>query len=551
MAPIGAACTIGPVTSTATAPTERLLDRLRAAVGPERVDTGDLVREAYGRDLGAQSHLAYAAGLAPGTPGFAPPDAVVRARSVADVQAVLRACHAEGVPVIPWGAGSGVSGGVLAVRGGVALDLKGLDRILHLDRRSLTVRVEAGLNLQLLEDALGREGLTLGHHPSSITCSTIGGALAARGAGQLSTRYGKIEDMVVSVEVVLADGTLVQTPVVPRAATGPDWNQLFVGSEGTLGVIVAQTLRLHRLPELRLFRSYEFATLSAAFEGIREALQRGARPAAVRLYDPLDTLMVARASDAPPLPPAPDPEDGPLAGEWPLSALSLRRLRAALAERLPDLGQEGKRALLARPALANRLTGTIPGVGCLLVLTCEGDPELARAEAAVVERACLAAGGEPRGPEPAERWWRNRIAVSFKQSAVYALGGFVDTMEVATTWSRLEELHERVREALAPHALVMAHFSHAYPEGCSIYFTFAALQDGADSALERHRRAWEAGLAAVVACGAAVSHHHGVGLLKAEALKAAHGPLHSAVFVPVKRALDPSDVLNPGKLGLP
>ncbi len=531
-----------------------LLARLREVLGPARVATDDTTREAYGRDLSALGHLAYAAGLPEDAAGFAPPQAVVRARTAAEVQAIVRACHEEEVPLIPWGAGSGVCGGTLAVRGGVALDLKGLDRILHLDRRSLLVRVEAGLNLQLLEDALNREGLTLGHHPSSITCSTIGGALAARGAGQLSTRYGKIEDMVVSVEVILADGTRVETPVTPRAATGPDWNQLFVGSEGTLGVIVAHTLRVHRLPPLRLFRSYEFPTLEAAFDGIREALQRGARPAAVRLYDPLDTLMVAGAGDAPPVPPAGDlgPGDQALGGEWPLSALSPRRLRDLIMERLPEAAEEGKKALLARPALANRLTAQIPGVGCLLVLTCEGEPELARAEAEVVEQACLEAGGAAKGPEPAERWWRNRIAVSFKQSAVYAMGGFVDTMEVATTWTRLSELHERVREAISPHALVMAHFSHAYPEGCSIYFTFAALQgqDPAESA-RRHRAAWEDGLAAVVACGAAVSHHHGVGLLKGEALKAAHGPLHGSVLVPVKRALDPRNVLNPGKLGLP
>lgn len=115
------------------------------------------------------------------------------------------------------------------------------------------MRVEAGVSLQLLEDALERAGYTLGHHPSSITCSTIGGAVAARGAGQLSTRYGKIEDMVAGLEVVLATGELVRTPVAPRAATGPDWNQLFTGCEGTLGIIVAHTLRIHRQPALRRF----------------------------------------------------------------------------------------------------------------------------------------------------------------------------------------------------------------------------------------------------------------------------------------------------------
>lgn len=124
-------------------------------------------------------------------------------------------------------------------------------------------------------------------------------------------------------------------------------------------------------------------------------------------------------------------------------------------------------------------------------------------------------------------------------------------MEVATSWANLRALHDRVREAIAPHALVMAHFSHAYLDGCSIYFTFAALQETAEATIERHRRAWHDGLAAAVAVGAVISHHHGVGVLKADALRASHGKLHSDVFVPIKRALDPRNVLNPGKLGLP
>jgi alkyldihydroxyacetonephosphate synthase len=444
-----------------------------------------------------------------------------------------------------------VCGGTLAIRGGVALDLKGLDRILEVGRTSLLVRVQAGMNGQLFEDALLREGLTAAHHPSSITCSTVGGWVAARGAGQLSTRYGKVEDMVAGLEVVLPDGTLVATPVTPRAATGPDWNQLFTGSEGTLGVIVAATLRVHRAPPLRLFRSYEFPDLARALAAIRESLQRGARPAAVRLYDPLDTLLVARSGDAKPPPADEVQDDAPLAAWWPLSRVSPRGLLRALGERLPDLKHEAERALLARPELLNRLTAQVPGVGCLLVLTFEGhDPALVAAEEALVRSVCEAERAVDRGPGPAETWWRNRLAVSFKQSGVYAMGGFVDTMEVATPWSRLLDLHERVRAALSPHALVMAHFSHAYADGCSIYFTFAALQGDPETAAARHRAAWEAGLGAVVAAGAAVSHHHGVGLLKGDALRAAHGPLHD-VLVRVKAALDPRGIMNPGKLGLP
>ena len=527
------------------------LEKLMARLGPLKVDAGEVAREAHARDLSTLGHLGFARGSLAGT-GFRPPDAVVRASSVDDVRAVLELAREHGFAVVPWGAGSGVCGGSVAHLGGVVLDLKGLDRILEIDPMSQLVRVEAGVNGQVLEDALQARGLTLGHFPSSITCSTVGGWVAARGAGQLSTRYGKIEDMVVSVEVVLPDGTLVRTPTVPRAATGPDWNHLFVGCEGTLGVIVSATFRVHRLPAQRLFRSFELPDLPAAIEAMRQALQRGARPSAVRLYDPLDTLLVARSGDAPPLPPpgeAPGEEDEPLPGPWPLSSFGLPRLLEAIRGAVPEARHRLEHTALSHPAMLNRLTGRIPGVGWLLILTCEGDPELAAAEARVCEEACLAAGGVSRGPGPAETWWRNKLAVSFKQSAVYARGGFVDTMEVATTWRELERLHTRVREALAPHALVMAHFSHAYLEGCSIYFTFAALQGDPAGTLERYRAAWRDALAAVVEVGGAVSHHHGVGLLKADALVAAHGPLHG-VFREVKRALDPRNALNPGKLGL-
>lgn len=514
----------------------------------DRFDRGGPALEAYSRDLSTLGHLGFADRLSGAEPeAFArEPQAVARVQSVAEVEALTKACLEHEVPLIPFGAGSGVCGGTLAIRGGVMLDLKALTE-LEIDQRSLLITVGAGYNLQLLEERLQREGLTLGHHPSSITCCTIGGAVAARGAGQLSTRYGKVEDMVVSLEVVLPCGTRVSTgPQAPRAATGPDWAQVFTGSEGVLGTITSCTLRVHRLPALRLYRSYSFPTLEAALEASRLALQRGVRPAALRLYDPLDTLLVARSKDAPPL-----ESEAPLSGAWPLSKISLGGLKAALGKVLPDLKETAERALLARPEWVNSLTGKLPGVGCLLILTFEGEPSLARAEEAIFEEVALAQGGVSQGPEPAERWWRNRIAVSFKQSGVYAMGGFVDTMEVATSWSQLMELHDRVRAALSPHALVMAHFSHAYAEGCSIYFTFAALRDDPEATRERYEACWRDGLAAAVAAGACVSHHHGVGLLKGEALRAAQGELHARVFQPFKAALDPRNLLNPGKLGLP
>jgi alkyldihydroxyacetonephosphate synthase len=287
--------------------------RLREILGPDAVEASEVAREAYARDLSALGHLGFAA-RREDLGAYRVPDLVARPTTVAQVQDVVRLAQELEFNLVPWGAGSGVCGGSVATQGGVILDLKGLARIRRIDTVSQLVEVEAGVNGELLEERLQQEGLTLGHFPSSITCSTVGGWLAARGAGQLSTRYGKVEDMTVAVEVVLPDGSLVSTPVAPRAATGPDWNQVFIGSEGVLGVIVACTLRVHPLPARRRFASFEFPQLSDALEAIRVGLQQGARPAAVRLYDPLDTAR-RRARGAPPgVPVAAEPILAPALG---------------------------------------------------------------------------------------------------------------------------------------------------------------------------------------------------------------------------------------------
>jgi alkyldihydroxyacetonephosphate synthase len=191
------------------------------------------------------------------------------------------------------------------------------------------------------------------------------------------------------------------------------------------------------------------------------------------------------------------------------------------------------------------------GGGCLLVVGVEGDPALAEAEQRAVVRELGAAGGEDLGPGPGERWFAHRYAVSFNMSKVFDAGAFVDTMEVATSWERLLELYHGVRQAVAPHAFVMAHFSHSYTDGCSIYFTFtAAVPGGPEAQLAAERRydaIWRAGLAAATRTGATISHHHGVGLLKTPFMPDEHGAA-LAIFRALKQVFDPRGILNPGKL---
>lgn len=214
---------------------------------------------------------------------------VARPTSVDEVAAVLAIAHEHGIPVTAAGGRSGVCGASVPVHGGIVLDLCGLTGIRSVDDASLLVDVLPGTFGDHFEHELRTEhGLTAGHWPQSVALSTVGGWIACRGAGQLSNRYGKIEDMVVGLDVVLADGTLIHTGGNARSAVGPDLNQVFIGSEGTLGVIVGARLRVHPAPTHERRSAYGFASFEDGLDACRRILRRGAHPAVLRLYDPIE-----------------------------------------------------------------------------------------------------------------------------------------------------------------------------------------------------------------------------------------------------------------------
>jgi alkyldihydroxyacetonephosphate synthase len=444
------------------------------------------------------------------------------------VAKVLEAAARLGVEVVPYGAGSGVCGGARGRPGAWVIDTKRLDRIGRVDEAHWTIEVEAGVNGQHLEDALEAQGYTLGHSPSSIWCSTVGGWAAARSAGQFSSRYGVFEDMVLGLDAVAPGigafyvGLPGESSPAQEAPEG--WMPLLLGSEGTLAIITRLRLRVRRAPEVRWLRGYAFDGVESALAVMRALMQQELWPAVVRLYDPIDTLVGGKTR--------PKRAGGHGKAWW-----------KAWLKAVDELSEVRRRSLVLPLALPGLLQQLGEGLSreCLLVLGWEGAPDVVAAASEAGHRiACE--GGRDLGVEPGERWFAARHAVSYKLMPVFERGGFADTMEVAARWSQVPGVYAAVREALRGHVLVMAHLSHVYPEGGSIYFSFAGRGER-----EVYEATWRAAMEAVLHAGGTITHHHGVGLLKAAAVSREVGPAVEG-WRALKRALDPGRLLNPGRV---
>ncbi|HEU0030393.1 MAG TPA: FAD-binding oxidoreductase [Kofleriaceae bacterium] len=540
---------------------DRLQRDLEAIVGPRRMSLRAVDLDTYSRDMWPRLLLAYREGELPA----ARPHVIVWPEHVREVVAIVKLARALRVPIVPYGGGSGVCGGAVPIHGGITIDTKRMQQLRAVRSDELLCDVEAGLSGERFERELARRGYTFGHFPSSIYCSTVGGWLATRAAGQLSTKYGKVEDRVAGLTIVTGRGEVIETDGPNRALRGPNWSQLVLGSEGTLGVITSARLRVSPAPQLRVFRGFEVDDVATGCDAIRRVLQRGLRPAVVRLYDELDTLMNSLGSHGGETPeetgghafvaPIPPIETGALpafpAAERPKADGVVDRLRALAKGK--GLRQNAMHAALGHSQLVNRLVGTVAEKiarrGCRMIIGLEGARIRTEVEAATVFAELEAAGARDKGEEPGWAWLRHRYAVSYRMSPVFRDGAFVDTMEVAASWDKLMDLYHSVREAIGRHAVVMAHFSHAYPDGCSIYFTFAGTAPDAEAAERVYDSIWRDGLEATTRVGGTISHHHGVGLLKAPYMAGEHREA-MAIFEAAKASFDPDGIMNPGKLGL-
>jgi alkyldihydroxyacetonephosphate synthase len=476
----GAAAARSHLDATRVEVPDDVVERLRSACGEVTADAADLAEA-------SRDWWPLAMCWATGGEVAALADVVCRPSTAAEAAAVLAVCDAARIPVTAAGGRSGVLGGSVPVHGGVVLDLTCLSGIVDVDATSLVLDVRAGTFGTPLEETLRAEhALTIGHWPQSIDLSTVGGWLACRGAGQLSGRYGKIEDIVVGLDVALADGRQITTGGSPHPAVGPDLNQLFVGSEGTLGIITGARLRLHHAPIHHSRTAWGFESFAAALDAQRAIVQRGGHPAVLRLYDATE---------------------------------------------------------------AARSYQTPAGVHLLLGYD-EGDQALVEVSLRIVDEVCADAGASTEDERHVDHWMAKRNDVAALE-ALISRGYVVDTMEVTGRWRDLPSIYDATIEALlgvSGTIAASAHQSHSYIDGACLYFTFAGQVDPAERTAY-HRALWDAGQRAALSHGAALSHHHGVGLARHRFVADALGPA-LGVLEAVKSALDPNGILNPGKLGL-
>ncbi len=459
-----------------------IVARLRDALGA-RVHTDAATLADHRRDSWALAQLHDLLGR-----GAPTARAVVRPHSVEEVATTLRLCRAARVPVIPFGGGSGVCGGVEARPDAIVLSTRGLEGMVSLDARNLTASFRAGTMGGEAEQRVQKEGLTIGHWPQSVDLSTVGGWVATRAAGQFSTAYGSIEDLVLALEVVLPDGFVLRTRETPRAASGPDLRQLFMGSEGTLGVVTEVTFSLRPLPESRRLAAFHFATLDAGLEAIRRFMRAGWRPPVVRLYDERESQ-----------------------------------------RQFPKECPEGRG---------------------MLILVHEGPASAVTAEVGGVAEICAEEGGAAADATAVEHWLEHRNQVpSFRE--LNERGLVVDTIEVAATWDRVLPLYHAVVTSLRelPEVvLASAHSSHSYRSGTNLYFTFAARVEDKERMPAIYLECWRRAIRATLASGGGIAHHHGIGRVRRDFLAEEIGDTGVDVLRSVKRALDPDDLLNPGVL---
>jgi len=479
------------------------IDFLENICGSDNISTDDLSRVRYSCGKFYGELLDLRLNLVPD-----PPDAVVSPRSHDEVERIIRFCSDEKIAVVPSGGRSSVTGALRAPQGGIALDLtKHLNKIIRINTINKTVTVQAGIYGPAFEEELNRHGYSCGHFPQSFEYSTVGGWISARGAGQASTGYGKIEDMVVALKAVTPAGA-IETKEFPRTAQGWDIYRLFAGAEGTLGVITEATLHIFNYaPQNTSSAAFIFRSFEKAVETMRTMIQSEyGRPHLFRISDPAETDIAFRTSGF----------DGTFADNM------LKRL------------------------------GFKTGSRCLMFVTVEGEKDYTRFVLQKIRKTARKGKGMYIGTSPVRKWLDQRYSSAYMRDPLMDLGIMTDTLETAVTWEKLLQVWSAAHEYVnaRPDAFLMIHISHVYENGANLYFTFLSPMEKGNECNDF--TLFHKGLIdTILASGGSISHHHGVGRVLAPWMEGHLGKNTMELFRAVKKHLDPDNIMNPGgTLGL-
>lgn len=487
---------------------ETHLEAFRAIVGPKNVTTEDYPRLAV-----AYGKTGYDAARLREKRVDSLPDVVLYPSETEEIEKIVAYCREHSIPLYVYGGGSSVTRGVEPIKGGVSLDMrKNFNRVLSFNETDQTITVQSGISGPQLEDALenaparfgARRAYTCGHFPQSFEYSSVGGWVVTRGAGQNSTYYGCITDIVLSQKYATPIG-VIQTSHYPREATGPDLNQIMMGGEGAFGVLTEVTLKVFRyMPENRKRFSYIFKDWETARKAAREMMQCEAGYSSVfRLSDAEETNLMLRLYNV---------DETPL---WKL--LDLR-------------GYEDMRR-------------------CLFLGFTDGEKGFSKNVAKNIWRIAHRYGGMSLTSYVTKSWEKGRFNDPYLRDTMLDFGVMTDTLECSVNWSNMGKVHKEVRAVChaLPNTIVTTHMSHCYPQGANLYFIFITRMSDAEAFKAYHATI----LDAIQKSGAAMSHHHGIGKMFAPWLEGQIGRKEYGVYRALKNYFDPGYNMNPGgTLGL-
>ena len=418
----------------------------------------------------------------------------VKVNSTEETSKVLAFLNMNKVKTTPRTGGSSVTQGIEPVENAVMLDGSGITGIYKIDETNMQVTTGCGMPLQELEDKLNKLGYTTGHSPQSLPLAQMGGLVATRSIGQWSTLYGGIENLLVGLEAVLADGEIVRIKNVPRRSTGPDLRHLFLGCEGTLGFITEVTVKIFKYkPDERWMCAYQIGSMQDGLDAIREIMVEGYRPAVVRLHDP-----------------------------------------AEVATLFSSVAEDGK---------------------ALMLFLADGPKPIADATGAAVDAIVKKHGAESLGKKPVESWieTRNDISNELEEASkqMYDMGVCADTCEISASWSEIGEIYRAVcarAEAEMENLVVIGgHSSHSYINGTNIYFQFLFQVTDEHSCKDDYMHVIRIIMEETLARGGSIAHHHGSGKYRTAWMPQEHGSSYPLLYR-LKEALDPNGILNEGIL---